>query len=193
VVDTPRLDALPDDLDAAGVDDLVRGADLEAVRFEGVRADDVDLRNARMREVVLEGVDLTVVRAAGSEWRDVRVSGRVGSLEVYESEWRSVHFVDCKLGFVNLRGAELLDVVFTDCVVGELDLLDARVRRLAFRETRLDHLTVRDGQLQDVDLRGAELATVDGVSHLRGVTVSPDQLTLMAPLLAEALGVRVEG
>ena len=52
-------------------------------------------------------------------------------MEAYESELRSVHFVGCKLSFVNLRGAELLDVAFTDCVIEELDLGQSKVRRVA--------------------------------------------------------------
>jgi uncharacterized protein YjbI with pentapeptide repeats len=120
------------------------------------------------------------------------VSGRIGSLEAYETDWRSVHFIGCKLSFVNLRGAELLDVAFTDCVIEELDLLDTRARRVRIADSRLGHLSLRDGALQDVDLRGARIDSIDGVRHLRGATIDRDQLTLMAPLLADALGIRVE-
>lgn len=189
----PRIDALPADLDDGDPAELTQNADLETVRFDGLSVTELDLRSARLREVELDQVNLPVVRAARSQWRDVRVSGRLGSVEAYEAQWRSVHFVGCKLSFVNLRGAELLDVAFTGCVVEELDLLDARARRVRLEDTRVGHLSLREGELRDVDLRGAALESIDGVRHLRGVTVSPGQLTLMAPLLAEALGILVEG
>lgn len=189
----PRIDALPADLDDGDPAELTQNADLETVRFAGLSVTELDLRSARLREVELDQVNLPVVRAARSQWRDVRVSGRLGSVEAYEAQWRSVHFVGCKLSFVNLRGAELLDVAFTGCVVEELDLLDARARRVRLEDSRVGHLSLREGELRDVDLRGAELESIDGVRHLRGVTVSPGQLTLMAPLLAEALGILVEG
>ncbi|MBB3042897.1 pentapeptide repeat-containing protein [Nocardioides sp. LMS-CY] len=188
----PRIDALPADLDDADPAELTRNAELETVRFAGLSVDELDLRSARLREVELDQVNLPVVRAARGQWRDVRVSGRLGSVEAYDAQWRSVHFVGCKLSFVNLRGAELLDVAFTGCVVEELDLLDARARRVRLEDTRVGHLSLREGELRDVDLRGAELESIDGVRHLRGVTVSSGQLTLMAPLLAEALGILVE-
>lgn len=193
MIAAPRIDDLPADLADGDSDKLTANADLEAVRFRGLSADALDLRSARLREVELDQVNLPVVRAARGQWRDVRVSGRLGSLEAYEAQWRSVHFVGCKLSFVNLRGAELLDVAFTDCIVEELDLLDARARRVRLRETRVGHLSLREGELRDVDLRGAELESIDGVRHLRGATVSPVQLTLMAPLLADALGIQVAG
>ncbi|GAA4754792.1 hypothetical protein GCM10023350_45280 [Nocardioides endophyticus] len=52
----------------------------------------------------------------------MQVTGRLGSVEAHEAQWRSVHFVGCKLSFVDLRGAELIDVAFTDCITHELGL-----------------------------------------------------------------------
>jgi uncharacterized protein YjbI with pentapeptide repeats len=122
----------------------------------------------------------------------VRVTGRIGSLEAYESELRSVHFVGCKLSYVNLRGAELLDVAFTDCVIEELDLVQSKVRRVRVDGCRIAHLDVQHSELHDFDLRGAELESIGGLSQLRGTTITPSQLTLLAPLLASELGIRVE-
>jgi uncharacterized protein YjbI with pentapeptide repeats len=212
-VKPPQLDPIRfGELVAGTPADLVRGADLESVRYDdvavshldlsgavlaevqvaGLSADEADLKGARLTEVQLDQVDLTVVRAVRTQWRDVTVTGRVGSFEAYDAQWRSVHFVGCKLSFVNLRGAELLDVAFTDCIIEELDLLNAVVRRVRLTGTRVGHLNVRDSTLEDVDLRGMTLASIDGVLDLGGATVSPEQLDQLAPVLAESLGLRVE-
>lgn len=199
-------------LDEGDPAELTRDADLESVRFSdltlphlelggaliastqfsGLTADETDLSGARLSEVELAGVALPVVRATRGQWRDVRVSGRLGSVEAYESQWRSVHFVGCKLSFVNLRGAELTDVAFTDCLIEELDLVSAVARRVALPGSRVAHLNVRHSQLHDVDLRGATLEAIEAPLDLCGATISADQLTLLAPLLAEGLGLRVE-
>ncbi|HEY1134052.1 MAG TPA: pentapeptide repeat-containing protein [Nocardioides sp.] len=168
------------------------GARLMESQLDDVRAEEADLGGARLADVALDRVDLTVVRAARGQWRDVRVSGRMGALEAYDAAWRSVHLVGCKLGFVNLRGAELLDVALTDCVVEELDLVGARLTRVRLDGTTLGRLDVQQAQLKDVDLRGARLDDVAGVRDLRGATVTPAQLTELAPLLAAELGLRVE-
>ena len=42
-----------------------------------------------------------------------------------------------------------------------------------------------------VDLRGAEIATLDGVADLRGCTISTAQLTGWAAGMAAELGIRV--
>ncbi len=142
--------------------------------------------------MALERVDLTVVRAARSQWRDVRVTGRLGSLEAYEARWRSVHFVGCKLGFLNLRGADLVDVAFTDCRIEELDLGDAVARRVGLHGTRVASLSVRGSELHDVDLRSATVGGLVGLVSLRGATITSERLGHLAPLVADAWGLRVE-
>jgi uncharacterized protein YjbI with pentapeptide repeats len=201
----PLVDGDPADLHASAqlesvrytglvVSDLVLpGAEVVACEFAGLSADEADLKGARLSEVRLDQVDVPVVRAARSRWRDVRVTGRIGSLEAYESELRSVHFVGCKLSFVNLRGAELLDVAFTDCVIEELDLVQSKVRRVRIDGSRIAHLDVQHSDLHDFDLRGAELESIAGLTHLRGTTITSHQLTLLAPLLAIQLGISIEG
>nr|WP_277818596.1 pentapeptide repeat-containing protein [Cellulosimicrobium arenosum] len=111
---------------------------------------------------------------------------------MYESTWHGVHLVGCKLGFVNLRGADLHDVLFTDCTIDELDLVQARATRVAFVGTRVRRLDVQASTLEHVDLRGADLDEIAGVRSLAGATVGELQLARLAPLLADALGVTVQ-
>ncbi|GAA1791213.1 pentapeptide repeat-containing protein [Nocardioides hankookensis] len=186
------------DLEAVGYADLalpaldLAGGVVNEARFAGVSADETTLQGSRFVDVELEQVNLPVVWAARCEWRDVRVTGRLGSFEAYEAQWRSVHFVGCKISYLNLRGAELIDVAFTDCVVEELDLSGAVARRVALRGSRVGALSVQQARLEDVDLRGCELQELSGLLDLRGATISPDQLPVLAPLMAQGLGLRVE-
>jgi len=208
-IDDIRIDS-PEIGDAA---DLVRDADLDGLAFAdvdtpsldldqatlmgceltGVRAEEASLRGTLLRETVLTRPALTVLRAARGRWHSVRVTGgRFGALEAYDSEWRSVHFVSCKLNFVNLRGADLLDIRFSDCQIDDLDLVEATVRRASLEDTRVRRLTVQGAQLRDVDLRGAQYEEIQGVASLRGATISGDQLAELAPLLAQEVGILVE-
>lgn len=167
-------------------------ATVRSCRFADVSAREAAWRSTRFTETVLERVAVPVVRAPRAVWRDVRIEGaRLGSVEAYESSWRSVHVVGCKLDFVNLRAAELLDVIFTDCVIDELDLSRATARRVELQGTRVAQLDVQGATLEDVDLRGAELSRVVGLEGLRGAVISGDQLTRLAPLLAQERGIVV--
>jgi uncharacterized protein YjbI with pentapeptide repeats len=168
------------------------GARIDGCRFEAVEAGEADLRGATIVETVIERLDVPVVRAARTRWRDVRLEGgRLGSAELYDSEWESVHIIGCKLSFVNLRGSVLRDVQFTDCVIDELDLGACEARRVAFPGSRIRHLDVSRASLSDVDLRGCEFDELTGTGALRGAAIDVDQLSLLAPLLARELGIRV--
>ncbi|CAN5457887.1 pentapeptide repeat-containing protein [soil metagenome] len=168
------------------------GAVLDGVHFDGLVAGEADLKSARLSDVLIDRVDIPVVHAARGQWHDVVVTGRLGSFEAYEAKWRSVHFVGCKLSFVNLRGAELLDVAFTDCVIEDLDLIQAKARRVCLRDTRVAQLNVQHSELHDFDLRRGEVEGIVGLRDLRGATVTPFQLAEMAPLLADEFGIKLE-
>lgn len=172
--------------------------DLTDVRLDGVRFDrlvtpELRLKGAGLLEVALDALDVPVLDAARTDWSEARLSGRVGALSLYDSSLRNVHFIGCRLGFVNLRGSELLDVQFTDCTIDELDLGEARCRRVRFTGTRITSLDVPRAALIDVDLRGAVLSSVSGLGHLAGATVTRDQALQLAPLLAEHVGIAVDG
>jgi uncharacterized protein YjbI with pentapeptide repeats len=77
-------------------------------------------------------------------------------------------------------------------VLGDLDLRAASVTRLALPGCRIGTLSIAGATLADADLRGAELAGVDGAEHLRGAIVDGVQLERLAPLLAAAIGLVVE-
>lgn len=174
--------------------DLTGGATISDCRFAGLTAEDLDLSTSRLTDTTLGQVDVPVVRANRGLWRDIEIAtGRIGSLEAYESEWRRVHFIGCKLTYVNLRGSDLLDVAFTGCQIGELDLVQTKVTRVALQDTRVAQLDVQHSELKHVDLRGAELEDIHGVSRLRGAMITSTQLQLVAPLLANEIGIEVEG
>lgn len=161
-------------------------------RFESLTFDAADLRGSRLRESEIMRTSAAVCQAWRTDWGGVRVEGaRIGAFEAYESTWKSIHFVGCKLSFVNLRGANLLDVLFTDCQIEELDLSQATAERLALPGTRIGSLDVRDSNLRHLDLRRAQLSVILGVRDLRGVTISGEQLSDLAPLLAAAAGITV--
>ena len=170
----------------------LESAELTLCRLDGIRAPEASLRYAHVSESAWSGWDVPIVRAARASWRDLTIDGtRSGSVEAYESTWNGVHFVNCRLGFVNLRGSRLQDVAFTDCTIDELDLGQSRITRFAASGTRISHLVVEQATLQHVDLRGAELEGLAGLSALRGATISSLQLQQLAPLLAADRGISV--
>ncbi|MDJ0349052.1 pentapeptide repeat-containing protein [Cryobacterium sp. PH29-G1] len=204
---------LPDDLTDSDGARLRSGDGREAERYSGIDLDGRDLtgisfteceftrvslheaklRGASFSECLAADLHAPVFSAPRSSWRDVRIEhARLGSVEVYEATLRSVHIDGSKLDFVNLRNATLTDVLISNCIIEELDLGSATVQRLELQNCRIGTLDVGGAKLKDVDLRSSEFSAIHGLEGLRGATIDDAQLSLLAPLLAAHLGLRVE-
>ena len=71
--------------------------------------------------------------------------------------------------------------------------LGAALTRVAFGGSRLARVTLSRTKLDRGDLRGAQLGLVTDAESLRGAIVTPAQLAGMAALLADTLGIAVDG
>ena len=205
VPDLGRLrDGEADEL-AAGemVEDLelveadLSGGNLSAIsllscRFSEVFANDTDLAAARLVDCRLERLSATYLHSPRSTWRTVElIDSRIGAWELYDADVESLLIEDCRLGFTNLAGTTVRDLLIRATRIDELDLSGIDAQRVHFEDCRVGTLRLHGGSLRDVDLRGLEMRTVSGVGSLAGVTVSSGQLSELAPLLAQHLGLRV--
>lgn len=171
----------------------LHGSTFTECEFTGVSMNDTELRGARFLECRSAGLYAPVFRAARTTFRDVVLEGsRLGSAEMYDSSWTSVHVDGGKLDFLNLRNARLNNVLFTGCIIGELDLGGAKAARVAFSNCRIDSLNLSGAALTDVDLRTTDFGSITHLPGLGGATIDDHQLRLLAPLLAQNLGLRVE-
>ena len=180
------------------VDADLSGLNLQQVSFlecvlEAPRLDGTELRGVRFVETLVEASFAPRLMAGRSTWRDARiVNPRWGSAELFESEFRAVHISGGKIDFLNLRQSNLTNLLIEDCTIGELDFGGAKLERVALRNCRIGTLEMRGARNTDVDLRSSTFTTIAGLEGLRGVTIDDEQLSLLAPVLAAHLGLRVE-
>jgi uncharacterized protein YjbI with pentapeptide repeats len=168
------------------------GTDFAECDFQGVSFNDTQLRGAGFRDCILSELYAPVFRAARSTWRDVHLNNpRLGSAELYESGLQSVRIDGGKLDFLNLRGAKLTDVLITDCIINELDLGSATATRVVMKNCTVGTLDLTGARLKDFDIRGSDFRTISGLGSLAGLVIDDYQLSLLAPLLAGHLGIRV--
>jgi uncharacterized protein YjbI with pentapeptide repeats len=175
------------------------GEDLSGITFQecllrGVSLNETGLRGARFVECSFEDLFAPVFRAPRSSWRETSLrSTRWGSAELYDARIDAVHLDGGKLDHVNLRSATLTDVLVTGCLIGELDLTGARATRVALQDCTVGTLVLDGATCRDVDLRTSSFRAINGLEGLRGTTIDEYQLQLLAPFLAEHVGLRVEG
>jgi uncharacterized protein YjbI with pentapeptide repeats len=160
--------------------------------------DGAALRRARMNELWVCGTRFTGVSLVETDWLDSSLTGcSLAGVEAFGAVLRRVVLRRCKLDSVNLRSAVLREVVFEDCVLRDVDLAGARLEQVAFPGTRIERARLGGARLTAVDLRGAagiELADgPEGYAALRGAVIDSGQLVELAPALAQALGILIEG
>jgi uncharacterized protein YjbI with pentapeptide repeats len=148
---------------------------------------------ARLSSCVLEDVRATALDVSDGKWSDVVVRrGRIGALEAHGATFAQVTVDHTRLDYVNLRGAGVTQVQF----VGPDRRARRRVRELSvvrFVDCEIGRLALSGCTLDDVDLRGAELAALEGIGSLAGASITEAQLARLAPALAAHLGITVSG
>ncbi|GGF36133.1 pentapeptide repeat-containing protein [Subtercola lobariae] len=171
----------------------VSGCSFLECRFESVTLTDAEFRGSRFIETVFAAPFAHSLKAARTTWRDVRIENpRWGSAELFDSELDSVHLRGGKIDYLNLRGSRLTNVILEECFIGDLDLGGFTGDRVAFVNCRIQTLDLTRATCLNVDLRSSEFAAIHGIAGLAGATIDDGQLSLLSPLLADHLGLRVE-
>jgi uncharacterized protein YjbI with pentapeptide repeats len=150
------------------------------------------LRRATFSQVWLRDFRMVSVSLVETGWVDATLIGGIAAgVEAFGARLDRVVFSGCKLDSVNFREAVLTSVVFDHCVLRGVDFGGARLVKTSFPGSRLADTSLRQVTLDQVDLRGAELGITADPDSLRGAIVSSAQLAVMAPLLAESMGITV--
>jgi uncharacterized protein YjbI with pentapeptide repeats len=162
--------------------------------FTGVTMHGGDLRRARLSDVWVQDSQFVATGLAETSWLDATLAGvQIAGSEAFGAQLRRVTFRGCKLDSVNFRDAELTDVVFEGCLLRSPDFGSARLTRVRFTDSRLDQADLSKVTLDQVDLRGAELGLIITPDSLRGAIITTAQLYALAPVIAETLGISVDG
>lgn len=185
--DTVHFDRLDfDDPDASGARFL--DCAFTRVSVQGGR-----LRRSRFSDVWLKDVRITLADLAETQWTDATFAGGVvAGVQAFSARLDRVVFAGAKLDSVNFRDAELTGVTFTNCLLRGVDFGGAKLSRTVFTGCRLTEADFSRARLDQVDLRGSELGLIVGPQPLRGAIISSGQLSAIAPVLADALGIVVD-
>jgi uncharacterized protein YjbI with pentapeptide repeats len=160
--------------------------------FTGVSFQGGGLQRARFSDVWMRDGRLVTTSLAQTQWLDVVIDRSLAAgVEAFGAEMRRVTFRGCKLDSVNFREAVFTEVTFDNCELRDVDFMGASLIRTAFPDSRLTRTDLSRVRMEKTDLRGAELGIIIGPDSLRGATISTGQLILLAPLLAETMGIVV--
>jgi uncharacterized protein YjbI with pentapeptide repeats len=150
------------------------------------------LQRASFRDVWMRDIRLTGTSLAESSWLDTTVlASALAGAQLFGADMLRVVFSGCKLDSGNFRGSRLSGVTFDKCVLRDVDFADAELTECAFGGSDLTRTDFSRVKMERTDLRGANLGIIIDSQSLRGAIVSSAQLVVLAPVLAESMGVVV--
>lgn len=168
------------------------------MKFDESALDRVVLINGALDEISLldtevRGCDLSAAVLANGSLNRVRFTHcRMAGVDLSHASLHNVTFSDCRLDMANFRFAKLHSVLFEDCTLSETDFQLAEVREVAFQNCRLERTVFTQSKVIATDLRGSHLENIRGWNSLKGATISFEQLSYVAPELAQELGLTVD-
>jgi uncharacterized protein YjbI with pentapeptide repeats len=204
---------LPAQLAESPLDRLENGITIESVKvvgaswvtqtarratFDVVHLVDPDLTSAKLRDsgwsdVVVEGGEMSGLDITGSSWRRVAVSrARLSGIIFAEAQLGSITITDAKLDLANFRFATLKQVEFIRCSFTDADFAAAKLESVTFTDCQLAGCDFAGMTAKNVDLTSSAVERVNGVSGLRGVTLTYEQMISLVPELAADLGIKIQ-
>lgn len=200
------------DLDVTDIDSLQPEARLEQVMLSGegvglrasnlsieesvldrVRLIEAKLEKLSLGDVELKACDFSAAHCSESSLVRVRFnSGRMTGVDFSRSTLKDVVFEDCKLDMANFRFTKLARVKFINCMLHEADFQVAELQEVTFEGCRIEKVEFGQSKIKHVDVRTSQLYDIRGWQSLRGLIIDSTQLVIIAPQLANELGIIIK-
>ncbi len=97
-----------------------------------------------------------------------------------------VIFTDCRFDISTFLAAVFKKAAFDNCYVNDALFCQPEVERtLRFKDCEMKEIDLREMKVADkLYLRGSSLESIWGISYLKNIVISTDQLMQIAPTLA---------
>ncbi|MFB7842104.1 pentapeptide repeat-containing protein [Microbacterium sp. NPDC056052] len=156
-------------------------------------AERVDLAGATLLDVEIVDARTPVLSLKNATIRRLRIAGgRIGTLDLSGAHVAELIVEHARIDYLSLAAARVQDSLLADCTLATVDVPAATVTRVRFERSSADEVDTRGLKADALDLRGLDALAFLDVTSLRGVTLSPRQVELLAPVFARAAGIDVQ-
>jgi uncharacterized protein YjbI with pentapeptide repeats len=171
----------------------LKNVSLDEALLERVQAIEAHLEKLSLTDVELKACDFSAARCPESSVVRTHINGgRMTGIDLSRSSIKDVVFEDCKLDMANFRFAKLTRVQFIHCMMSETDFQAAELSEVEFQDSYLEKVEFGQCKIYNVDACSSELVNIRGWQYLKGLTIDPTQLIMVAPQLAFELGLKIK-
>lgn len=156
-------------------------------------AERVDLAGATLLDVEIVDARTPVLSLKDATIRRLRIAGgRIGTLDLSGAHVAELIIEHARIDYLSLAAAKIQDSLIADCTLATVDVPAATVTRVRFERSTADEVDTRGLRADSLDLRGLDAQAFLDVTSLRGTTLSPLQVELLAPVFARTAGIDVQ-
>lgn len=161
---------------------------LKKVNLSSANLEKLDLVNDRLIDC-----DSIATNFDEASWKKIEVStSRLSGVILTRGKLEDIVFEGCKLDLANFRYSKLKRVIFTDCHLVGADFYHTDMHQVEFNDCNLKEVDFSQSKLKSVDMRTSDISEVKDAENLQGVTITPSQLILIAPMLAKNLNIKIK-
>lgn len=151
-------------------------------------AEKPELVNVRLRDCDIAGF----VARGGRADRLLIEAGRLRGVTWASGLLRDIELRDVVGSELCLRFSTLRRVIFRDCQLPGVDLTEAVLDDVRFERCLLRGAQLHRMQVKSLRIEGCDLSGASGVEALAGASIHPDDVLVLAPSMALALGLKLE-
>jgi uncharacterized protein YjbI with pentapeptide repeats len=179
-----------DDLDLSGRE--ATEAELDQCRYRNVNLGQVRFHRSTIKDAEFINCDLANVRARESSIRRVVMRAtRMTGLTWITGTIRDVTFDACRIDLGYFSATRFSNVVFAGCRLAQANFGDTDLADVRFDNCDLTGAQFSGASLADTTFSGCDLTGLSGVTSLRGATIALSDAVALAPVFAEALGIKI--
>lgn len=191
-------DLVSDDLEDARLYDVdatncaVTAMNIASALFEKVLLTSAQMERISARDMWAKRSDFSAANLSNGAINRAKFDNcRMSGVDFNKTSLHDIVFSNCKLDMANFRFTHLRRVTFIDCTLLETDFLGATLHDVTFESCILEKTIFDQVKCKHVDMRSSQLNELSGWSSLSGATIDSVQLTIVAPYLAQQMGITI--
>lgn len=134
----------------------------------------------------------TVICFRSSCVRVVVDKGQLTGLQLPEGNFLDFVLKDSRANLTNFRNSKFKLCHFVETDLSEADFSGSKLTKVRFESCMLDKVDFSNCAFDNVEFIDCSLASINGLTSFKGVSISEQNLIEIAPILASELGIKIQ-
>ncbi len=181
------------DVDFAKDERTTESVELSKISKNKVEIEPGSYRYIDISDCVLSNCILnTVICFRSSIVRTVIDNGQLTGLQLPEGNFLDFTLKNSRANLCNFRNSKFKLCHFLETDLSESDFSGSKLTRVRFEGCMLDKVDFSNCTFDSVEFIDCSLATINGLTSFKGVSISEQNLIEISPILASELGIKIQ-